>query len=108
MPLDALTRRPILGNVIGGLSGPSIKPIVLRLVWLASRAVQIPVIACGGVGSVEDALDYFSVGASAVQVGTASFARPFAAVEVARGLRQRCLDAGVGSIRELLELDAAL
>jgi len=105
MPLAA--RRPILGNVIGGLSGPSIKPIVLRLVWLASRAVQIPVIACGGVGSVEDALDYFSVGASAVQVGTASFARPFAAVEVARGLRERCLDAGVGSIRELLELEAA-
>jgi len=108
MPLDALTRRPILGNVIGGLSGPSIKPIVLRLVWLASRAVRIPVIACGGVGSVDDALDYFSVGASAVQVGTASFARPFAAVEIARGLRQRCMDAGVGSIRELLELEAAL
>ncbi|WP_207795499.1 dihydroorotate dehydrogenase [Cryobacterium zongtaii] len=108
MPLDALTRRPILGNVIGGLSGPSIKPIVLRLVWLASRAVRIPVIACGGVQTVDDALDYFSVGASAVQVGTASFARPFAAVEVARGLRQRCQDAGVGSIRELLELEAAL
>ena len=108
MPLDAATRRPILGNVIGGLSGPSIKPIVLRLVWLASRAVQIPVIACGGVGSVDDALDYFSVGASAVQVGTASFGRPFAAVEIARGLRHRCLDAGVRSIRELLELESAL
>ncbi|WP_198415679.1 MULTISPECIES: dihydroorotate dehydrogenase [unclassified Cryobacterium] len=107
MPLDALTRRPILGNVIGGLSGPSIKPIVLRLVWLASRAVQIPVIACGGVQTVDDALDYFSVGASAVQVGTASFARPFAAVEVARGLRQRCQDAGVGSIRELLEWEVS-
>lgn len=107
MPLDALTRRPSLGNVIGGLSGPAIKPIVLRLVWLAARAVQIPVIACGGVGSVEDALDYFSVGASAVQVGTASFARPFAAVEVHRGLRQRCGDAGVGSIRELLALEAS-
>jgi dihydroorotate dehydrogenase (NAD+) catalytic subunit len=107
MPLDALTRRPILGNVIGGLSGPSIKPIVLRLVWLASRAVQIPVIACGGVETVDDALDYFSVGASAVQVGTASFARPFAAVEIARALPHRCIDAGVGSIRELLELDAS-
>jgi len=108
MPLAAGTRRPILGNVIGGLSGPSIKPIVQRLVWLASRAVQIPVIACGGVGSVEDALDYFSVGASAVQVGTASFARPFAAVEVVRGLRQRCSDAGAGSVGELLELEASL
>jgi dihydroorotate dehydrogenase (NAD+) catalytic subunit len=106
MPLDARTRRPILGNVIGGLSGPSIKPVVLRLVWLAARAVRIPVIACGGVESVDDALDYFSVGASAVQVGTASFAHPFAAVEVARGLRHRCVDAGVGSIRELLELEA--
>ncbi|WEO78614.1 dihydroorotate dehydrogenase [Cryobacterium sp. SO2] len=106
MPLDPITRRPILGNVIGGLSGPSIKPIVLRLVWLASRAVQIPVIACGGVESVDDALDYFSVGASAVQVGTAGFARPFAAVQIARGLRQRCLDAGAGSIRELLESEA--
>jgi dihydroorotate dehydrogenase (NAD+) catalytic subunit len=108
LPLDSATRRPILGNLIGGLSGPSIKPIVLRLVWLASRAVQIPVIACGGVETVDDALDYFSVGASAVQVGTASFSRPFAAVEIARGVRQRCLDAGVGSIRELLELDAEL
>lgn len=86
LALDPMTRHPVLGNVIGGLSGPAIKPIVLRLVWLTAQAVQIPVIACGGIETAEDALEYMSVGATAVQVGTASFARPFAAVEVARDL----------------------
>lgn len=90
LPLDRRTRAPVLGNTIGGLSGPAIKPIVLRLVWLTARAVQIPVIACGGIETAADALEYMSLGAAAVQIGTASFARPFAAVEIARDLfRQR-------------------
>jgi dihydroorotate dehydrogenase (NAD+) catalytic subunit len=104
LPLEPFTRAPAIGNVIGGLSGPSIRPIVLRLVWLAARAVDIPVIACGGIETADDALDYFSVGATAVQVGTASFARPFAMVEIARELHARCVADGVGGIRDLVEL----
>lgn len=101
LPIDPLTRRPALGNRIGGLSGPAIRPVVLRLVWLASTAVTIPVIACGGIEAADDALEYFSVGARAIQVGTASFARPFAAVDIARELRARCEAAGVREIAEL-------
>jgi len=104
LPLEAYTRAPAIGNVIGGLSGPSIRPIVLRLVWLAARSVDIPVIACGGIETADDALDYFSVGASAVQVGTASFARPFAMVEIVRTLQQRCADDRVTGIRDLIDL----
>ncbi|TFC00838.1 dihydroorotate dehydrogenase [Cryobacterium mannosilyticum] len=104
LPLQPYTRSPALGNVIGGLSGPSIRPIVLRLVWLASRAVQIPVIACGGIETADDALDYFSVGARAVQVGTANFGRPFAMVEIVRALQERCADDEVAGIRDLIDL----
>lgn len=103
LPIDPGSRRPALGNVIGGLSGPTIRPIVLRLVWLSSRAVGIPVIACGGIETASDALEYFSVGASAVQVGTANFARPFAMVEIVRDLAERCRAAGVRTIPQLLE-----
>ena len=103
LPIDPLTRRPALGNVIGGLSGPSVRPIVLRLVWLASRAVGIPIIACGGVESADSALEYFSVGASAVQVGTANFARPFVMVDIVRELKTRCRLAEVSTIAQLLE-----
>ncbi|TAM70068.1 MAG: dihydroorotate dehydrogenase [Microbacteriaceae bacterium] len=78
--------QPELGNIVGGLSGTAIRPIVSRLVWLAARAVRIPVIACGGIESASDAMDYFSLGASAVQVGTANFARPWAMVAISREL----------------------
>ena len=88
MPVDPKTLRPALGNSVGGLTGPSIRPIVLRLVWLTATAVSIPVIACGGIGTATDALEYFSVGATAVQVGTASFADPSALSTVATDLAQ--------------------
>ncbi|MDJ0323979.1 dihydroorotate dehydrogenase [Cryobacterium sp. PH31-AA6] len=104
LPLQPYTRSPALGNIIGGLSGPSIRPIVLRLVWLAARAVEIPVIACGGIETADDALDYFSVGARAVQVGTANFGRPFAMVEIVRALQQRCADNEAVGIRDLIDL----
>jgi len=86
LPVDARTLAPALGNTVGGLTGPLIRPIVLRLVWLASQAVEIPVIACGGVESAQDALEYFSVGAAAVQVGTATFAHPRAMSAIAAEL----------------------
>ena len=76
MAVDFRTGRSLLGSVTGGLSGPAIKPITLRLVWQATRACSIPVVGLGGIERVEDVLDYLAVGASAVQVGTASFADP--------------------------------
>ncbi|MGE4551517.1 MAG: dihydroorotate dehydrogenase [Desulfovibrionaceae bacterium] len=76
MAVDIRTRRPRLANVVGGLSGPAIKPVALRCVWEAVRAVSIPVMGIGGIASAEDVLEFLLVGASAVQVGTATFTRP--------------------------------
>jgi dihydroorotate dehydrogenase (NAD+) catalytic subunit len=76
MGVDIRTRKPLLANVIGGLSGPAIKPVALRCVWQVSRAVNIPVIGIGGIASAEDVLEFMLVGAHAVQVGTANFLRP--------------------------------
>jgi dihydroorotate dehydrogenase (NAD+) catalytic subunit len=76
LAVDLRRRRPVLGNGTGGLSGRGIKPLVLRLVWQASRAVRIPVIGCGGIATTEDVAEFLIAGASAVQVGTATFSRP--------------------------------
>jgi dihydroorotate dehydrogenase (NAD+) catalytic subunit len=86
MAIDFRTPKSLLGNLTGGLSGPAIKPITLRLVWEVSKAVGIPVIGLGGVETVADVLDYVSVGASAVQVGTASFSDPKASEAIVSGL----------------------
>ncbi len=81
------TRRPLLANVTGGLSGPAIKPVALRMVWEACKAVKIPVIGIGGIQSAGDALEFLLVGAAAVQVGTANFRNPNACVEIVEGIR---------------------
>jgi len=86
MAVDIETGKPVLGNITGGLSGPAIKPITLRLVWEVCKAVKIPVIGLGGIETVEDVLEYMMVGASAVQVGTASFADPKCSERIAAGL----------------------
>ena len=86
MAVDTRTLKSLLGNLTGGLSGPAIKPITLRLVWESKKAVRIPVIALGGVETVEDVLEYLAVGASAVQVGTATFADPRASEMLAKAL----------------------
>jgi dihydroorotate dehydrogenase (NAD+) catalytic subunit len=86
MAIDFRTPKSLLGNLTGGLSGPAIKPITLRLVWEVSKAVGVPVIGLGGVETVADVLDYVSVGASAVQVGTASFSDPKASEAIVSGL----------------------
>ena len=86
MAVDPRTQKSCLGNLTGGLSGPAIRPITLRLVWETKKAVKIPVIGLGGIETVEDVLQYLSVGASAVQVGTASFADPTASERLARAL----------------------
>lgn len=102
LPIDPVTHRPALGNIIGGLSGPTVRPVILRLVWLAAKTVNIPVIACGGIETVDDALEYFSVGARAVQVGTANFSKPFAMVDIVRALEQRCRSLGVATTAQLV------
>jgi dihydroorotate dehydrogenase (NAD+) catalytic subunit len=86
MAIDLRTLKSRLGNLTGGLSGPAIKPITLRLVWEAKKAVKIPVIGLGGIETVEDVLEYLSVGASAVQVGTANFADPRASEHLSSAL----------------------
>lgn len=91
MAIDIETRTPRLWNVTGGLSGPSIKPVALRMVYQAARAVKIPIIGLGGISTSEDALEFFIAGARAVQVGTASFYDPGASVRIVQGLRDYCL-----------------
>ena len=90
MAIDIETRAPRLWNVTGGLSGPSIKPVALRMVYQAARAVKIPIIGLGGISTSEDALEFFIAGARAVQVGTANFYDPGASIRIVQGLRDYC------------------
>jgi dihydroorotate dehydrogenase (NAD+) catalytic subunit len=94
--------RPLLGNIYGGLSGPAIKPIALRIVYEVSKAVEIPVVAIGGVTELADVLDYLAVGAVAVQVGTAIFADPSIPVRLVDGLAEECRRRGLTSYRPLI------
>ena len=107
MAVDHRTRRPKLSNVTGGLSGPAIKPVALRMVWEVCRRVNIPVIGIGGIQTAADALEFLLVGASAVQVGTANFRNPRACVEILEGieafLREERLP-GIASFRGKLLL----
>jgi dihydroorotate dehydrogenase (NAD+) catalytic subunit len=101
MAIDYRTRKSRLGNLTGGLSGPAIKPITLRLVWEASKAVEIPVVGLGGAETASDVLDYILMGASAVQVGTASFTDPRASERLEAEVRAAFFDANIFSISEL-------
>jgi dihydroorotate dehydrogenase (NAD+) catalytic subunit len=102
MAIDYRTGRSRLGNPTGGLSGPAIKPITLKLVWDIRKAVEIPVIGLGGVETVDDVLDYLSVGAVAVQVGTASFADPAATRRLVDGLEEAVSDAKAFTIKDIV------
>lgn len=82
MAIDVQTFRPKLGNIMGGLTGPAVKPVILRMVYQCARAVGLPVVGCGGISSVEDAVEYMLAGATAVQVGTASFVQPTAMIDI--------------------------
>jgi dihydroorotate dehydrogenase (NAD+) catalytic subunit len=95
MAIDASTRRPKLARVVGGLSGPAIKPIALRMVWQVASAVSIPVVGMGGVRDGVDAAEFMLAGAAAVAVGTANFVDPTAAVRVIDGLAEYCREQGV-------------
>lgn len=101
MAIDFRTQKSRLGNPTGGLSGPAIRPITLRLVWEAWKSVKIPIIALGGVETASDVLDYVTVGAAAVQVGTASFTDPRASERLAGELRSACYEHKIFSFNEL-------
>ena len=101
MSVDTRTRRSRLGNLTGGLSGPAIRPITVRLVWEAKKAVNIPIIGLGGIEKVDDILEYLAVGASAVQVGTASFTDPGISEELSMGLVRALGEANILTISEL-------
>ncbi len=102
LAIDTDSREPMLGNVMGGLSGPAIKPIILRMVYQCSRRVSIPVIGCGGVSSGRDAVEYLLAGASAVQVGTESFLDPTALERIETELIEYCDERGIGSVAALV------
>jgi dihydroorotate dehydrogenase (NAD+) catalytic subunit len=111
MAIDARTRKPRLGNVTGGLSGPAIKPIALRMVHQCFRAVRIPVIGCGGIASAEDAVEFMLAGAAAVQVGTASFIDPGVMGRIVDGLAGYCVEHGIERLADLtgqVDIDAGL
>lgn len=102
MAIDVHTRKPRLANVVGGLSGPAIKPVALRMVWQVAQAVSIPVIGIGGITTTEDALEFLIAGATAIQVGTANFFQPTAAEEIITGLGEFVHSQGLTSIREVI------
>ncbi|MGH2406889.1 MAG: dihydroorotate dehydrogenase [Candidatus Limnocylindrales bacterium] len=102
MAIDRGRRRPLLGNTYGGLSGPAIKPVALRVVYEVAQAVHVPIVAVGGVSSLDDVIDYLLAGASAVQVGTALFADPGLPVRLVDELAAWCAEHGLGSFREVI------
>jgi dihydroorotate dehydrogenase (NAD+) catalytic subunit len=102
MAIDIETHRPSLANVTGGLTGPCIKPIAIKLVWEAAKAVSIPVIGMGGIQSADDAVEFMMAGATAVAVGTANFYEPQTALRVVAGLGEFLRQKGVQDVRELI------
>jgi dihydroorotate dehydrogenase (NAD+) catalytic subunit len=101
MSIDTETRQPRLSNITGGLSGPAIKPIALRMVFEAARAIKIPILGMGGIVTPEDAVEFLLAGATAIQVGTASYADPLAVERLAKGLDSWCRSHGVEKVSSL-------
>jgi dihydroorotate dehydrogenase (NAD+) catalytic subunit len=102
MAIDVYRRRPMLSNGTGGLSGPAIRPLAVRLVYQVARAVAIPVVGIGGISCARDALEFLIAGASAIQIGTANFVDPLAAPKVIEGLRDYCREQGLAAIHEIV------
>jgi dihydroorotate dehydrogenase (NAD+) catalytic subunit len=103
MAVDIKTRKPVLGFILGGLSGPAIKPIALRMVWEVHRAnLGVPLVGIGGITGANDAIEYMIVGASAVEIGTASLIDPEASVKAVEGLRMYCKENGIENISDLV------
>ncbi|MDP3296698.1 MAG: dihydroorotate dehydrogenase [Thermodesulfovibrionia bacterium] len=102
MAINAKTRQPRLANIIGGLSGPAIKPIALRMVWECHKAVRIPIIGMGGIISAEDAIEFLIAGSSAVAIGTANFVNPKAAQDIIDGMKLFMIEEHISNVKELI------
>lgn len=102
MRIDIKTGRPILKNNVGGLSGPAVFPVAVRMVWQVANAVNIPVMGMGGIATWEDAVEIMMAGASAVQVGAAIFNDPYAPIKIIDGLEQYCVDNGIDNISQIV------
>ncbi|MFN3395937.1 MAG: dihydroorotate dehydrogenase [Thermodesulfovibrionales bacterium] len=102
MAIDIKTRRPKLANITGGLSGPAIRPVAVRMVWEASKAVRIPIIGMGGIMNYEDALEFILAGATAVAVGTANFVNPLVTMDIISGIEQYLMENNIKSIKEII------
>lgn len=102
MSVDLKTRRPHLKNLTGGLSGPAIKPVALRMVWQVVQKVSVPVIGIGGIMTAEDALEFLVVGAKAVQIGTANFINPLVTMEVVEGMKNYLAEQKIKDINEII------
>ena len=104
MAINARTRRPVLSTITGGLSGPCVKPIALRMVWQVAKAVKIPVIGLGGITSATDAIEFLLAGASAIQIGTANFIDPTTTIKVIEGIDKYLDDNGFTSVHDIIGL----
>ncbi|HBV96515.1 MAG: dihydroorotate dehydrogenase [Peptococcaceae bacterium BICA1-7] len=102
MAIDIKSRRPVLGNIMGGLSGPAVRPVAVRAVWQVYRAVSIPIMGMGGITSASDALQFIMAGASAVAVGTANFVNPGATAEVLEGIESYMAENNISDISQLV------
>jgi len=102
MAINAKTRRPLLSTVTGGLSGPAVKPVALRMVWQVAQVVNIPIVGMGGIMNATDAVEFMLAGASAIQVGTANFVDPMVTVKIVDGLNQYCEENGFDKVSDLV------
>ena len=102
MAIDAKSRRPKLANIIGGLSGPAIKPVALRMVYQVAGSVKIPVIGIGGISCADDAVEFLLAGATAIQVGTANFYEPAVTIQIIQGMEDYLRQQGETSIRDII------
>ena len=102
MAVDVDTRRPKIANIIGGLSGPAIKPVALRMVWQVAQKCKIPIVGIGGIMTAEDALEFLIAGATAIQVGTANFVNPRTTIEIIDGIEAFLADQGIASVRDIV------
>jgi len=102
MAIDAKTRKPILSTITGGLSGPAIKPIALRMVWQVYNAVKIPVLGMGGIMNATDAIEFILAGSSAIQVGTANFIDPQVSIKILDGIEEYCQQNNISAVKDLI------
>jgi len=104
MRIDIDQQRPVLANTFGGLSGPAIRPVAVRMVWQVSQAIDLPIIGMGGITTWQDAVEFLLAGATAVSIGTGNFVNPQAPLEILQGIRNYCDKRGMTSVRELVGL----